>query len=238
MESSVTLMESETVDDADVIMETPNTTTLSTDTTQLNNESIVSVQIEPVIDENNESRIESVIQPPSSPKDKISRQRDEPAEPVGKSMIADRIAFEEPIITDVQGSFKKLQGIFTEDTGPSFYTITSNLGTQPIISKLIPKQFESLPVFGAPKRKFDLPQFYYDKIREFVRDDTSDGDFEKLVKYCRYSYNILVYLKKTWPLWHLVTQLLILIMSLLLQATQLCTGASLSFLSLFVCMQF
>lgn len=121
-------------------------------------------------------------------------------EPIGKSMIADRIAFEEPIVTDIEVEvpiltdnvdFAKPTSIFTEETGPTFYKINSNLVTPPIRIKNLPEQFASLRVLGAPKKREDLSAFYIDKIRDFVGEDLTDEEFEKLAKYCRYILNLV-----------------------------------------------
>lgn len=174
----------------------------NTGTAQAVIKSTESVQVELEVDKHKDSPSLSKTEiplPQTSAVEENVAKTSQP-EPVGKSMIADRIAFEEPIVTDIEVEvpiltdnvdFAKPTSIFTEETGPTFYKINSNLVTPPIRIKNLPEQFASLRVLGAPKKREDLSAFYIDKIRDFVGEDLTDEEFEKLAKYCRYILNLV-----------------------------------------------
>jgi hypothetical protein len=75
--------------------------------------------------------------------------------------------------------------LYAEVKGPSFYYVKGNLVTPPVICKNLPDQFRSLPIYGRPERRSELPEFFHNKIREFVGYDLNDEEFAKLSKYCR-----------------------------------------------------
>lgn len=75
--------------------------------------------------------------------------------------------------------------LYTEDKGPKWYNVVSNIVTPPIISKNLPEAFKFMPVHGVPKKGTDLDDFYKTKVREFVGCDLGDDEFNKLASYCR-----------------------------------------------------
>ncbi|KAI8434515.1 hypothetical protein MSG28_012519 [Choristoneura fumiferana] len=79
---------------------------------------------------------------------------------------------------------RKSVSLYGPDVGSKMYKIKGNLVTPPIIANNLPKIFDYLPVFGKPKSKDDLENFYSSKIREFVGFDMNDEQFDKLAKMC------------------------------------------------------
>ncbi|CAH0758286.1 unnamed protein product [Diatraea saccharalis] len=69
-------------------------------------------------------------------------------------------------------------------SGPKMYEISGNLVTPTLITKNLPDQFNALPIYGRPKNKTELPEFYKQKMRQFVGYDLNDEEFDKLSKYC------------------------------------------------------
>ncbi|KAI8434517.1 hypothetical protein MSG28_012521 [Choristoneura fumiferana] len=79
---------------------------------------------------------------------------------------------------------RKSVSLYGPDVGSKMYKIKGNLVTPPIIANNLPKIFDYLPVFGKPKSKDDLENFYSSKIREFVGFDMNDEQFDKLANMC------------------------------------------------------
>lgn len=80
---------------------------------------------------------------------------------------------------------KDIIQLFTEVEGPTFYNVTGNIVTNPVISKNLPKIFESLPVTGKPSSNEDVGEFLDAKLKAFVGPDIVDEEYEELSKYCR-----------------------------------------------------
>ncbi|RVE42217.1 hypothetical protein evm_013137 [Chilo suppressalis] len=71
-----------------------------------------------------------------------------------------------------------------DDNKPKFYNVKGNIVTPTLITKNLPDQFNSLPIYGYPNNNLELPTFYRNKLREFVGHDLNDEEFDNLSDYC------------------------------------------------------
>lgn len=86
---------------------------------------------------------------------------------------------------DEPAHMKENNSIYTTYEGPCFYTVRGELVTRPLITKNLPKQFSSLPIYGRPPTKEEFPEFCKNKIKDFIGRGLNDEEFENLSKYCR-----------------------------------------------------
>ncbi|XP_049871589.1 snRNA-activating protein complex subunit 3 isoform X4 [Pectinophora gossypiella] len=81
-------------------------------------------------------------------------------------------------------SKRKKVDIFVEDSGPKWYDVQGTNITPAIDPTKLSEAFDSLPIYGRPNTKEELPEFQLNKIREFVGCGLSDEKFLKLQYYC------------------------------------------------------
>ncbi|XP_059047986.1 snRNA-activating protein complex subunit 3 [Achroia grisella] len=87
---------------------------------------------------------------------------------------------------NMANGIKKVKNVnlYCESLGPKMYDVRGSLVTETLIPKNLPEAFTYLPIYGRPNSKAEVPEFYSNKIREFVGCDLDDEAFKQLADYC------------------------------------------------------